>query len=361
MKQTSIYLDYAATAPLRDSSAKAMAPYWADDFGNPSSVHAVGRTALNAVDAARRRVAEILDCEAGEIIFTSGGTESDNLAVIGLAAGMPKGHIITSTIEHKAVLESCQSLEKWGWQVTYLNPNKNGLISAESVIDALRDDTRLVSIMYANNEIGTIQPIREIGKKLQALNKERKTPVLFHTDGVQAATLLPLGTKYLHVDMLSLSGHKLGGPKGTGILFVKKGINLTPLFHGGGQESGRRSGTLNVPGIIGMSTALAEATKLQAKESARLAKLQKLILTEVAKWPSVVVNGDVKSRLVSNVNISIKGHASDELVIALDRQGICVSAASACASGSIQPSYVIEAMGVPVWRDEVTVGPFAGS
>jgi cysteine desulfurase len=350
-----IYLDYSATAPLRPEAKVAMEPYWSEEFGNPSSVHGYGREALDGVDEARRKIAEILDCLPSEIIFTSGGTEADNLAILGLAGESKTGHIVTSAIEHKAILSSCRYLENRGWRVTYIKPNKFGVVSAKSVIAAITPATKLVSIMYANNEVGTIQPIREIGKQIEKLNRERKQRVVFHTDAVQGGTLLPLGTKHLHVDMLTLSGHKLGGPKGTGILFTKTGVVIHPRTLGGGQESGRRSGTLNVPGIMGMAAALIAVTKNHDKESRRLAGLQKSTITALTKLPGVVVNGDLEERLPSNINISIQNKTSDELVIALDRMGIAVSAASACASGSIQSSYVIEAMGLPAWRAASTL------
>ena len=350
-----IYLDYSATAPLRTSVGQAMKPFWDDQFGNPSSVHSYGRAALDATDAARRQIATLLDCLSSEIVFTGSGTEADNLAIIGLASGLPKGHIVTTAIEHKAVLESCRYLEKWGWQVSYIKPNRQGVVTAKSILDAIQENTRLVSVMYANNEIGTIQPIREIGKGIQKLNRDRKLRIWFHTDGVQAGSLLPLGTKHLHVDMLTLSAHKLGGPKGVGLLFATTGIPLRPIIHGGGQESNRRSGTLNVAGIVGMAAALAECQKTSLKEAARLQKLQTILKEAVTKIAGVEINGSLTDRLASNLNFSWRGKSSDELVIALDRQGIAVSAASACSSGSIQSSYVIEAMGLPEWRSNSTL------
>lgn len=345
MKDSYIYLDYSATTPLRPEANKAMQPYFGDVFGNPSSIHAAGREALNAVDSARRSVAAILNCEPGEIVWTSGGTESDNLAILGIGRKDKPGHIVTSAIEHKAVLGACAQLEREGWKVTYVKPGRDGVLKTSAVLGAIKDSTRLVSIIYAQNEVGTIQPIREIGRGIQKLNTSRTKKVLFHTDAVQAGTLLDIDTKNLCVDMLSLSAHKLGGPKGTGILFVRSGIAVQPLLVGGGQEGGRRSGTLNVAAIVGMATALSVCQITRERETKRLAVLQKRLIAAVSKLPGVTLNGDVVHRLASNVNVSVGSRTSDELVIGLDRAGIGVSAASACSSGSIEPSYVLQAMG----------------
>lgn len=353
---TKIYLDYSASSPVRKSVLKVLEKSLEDDFGNPSSIHQYGRQALNVVDESRRGVAEILNCLPNEIVFTSGGTESDNLAILGLAGRYKKpGHIITSAIEHKAVLSSCSRLEKSGWRISYIKPNKNGVVSVKDVVKEIGDDTRLVSIMYANNEIGTIQPIREIGKQIQAINKSRTQPVWFHTDAVQAGVLLNLDTKHLHVDMMSLSAHKLGGVKGVGLLYIKDGVLLQPLVAGGDQERGLRSGTLNTHGIVAMAKAMEEATKNKDKETTRLAQLQKELVASLNQIRGIVINGSLQERLVNNVNFSVKDKRSDELVIALDRRGIAVSAASACSSGSIQPSYVIRAMGMPEWRANSTI------
>lgn len=346
MASTYTYLDYSATAPVRPEVREAMLPYLEGEFGNPASIHTLGRQALNGADGARREVAEILNCEANEIVWTSGGTESDNLAILGIGLGEKPAHIVTSAIEHKAVLAACERLSKQGWRITYVRPTRKGLLKAVDVLGAIEEDTRLVSIIYAQNEIGTIQPIREIGKGIEKLNESRNKKVLFHTDAVQAGTLLNVNTKYLHVDLLTLSGHKLGGPKGIGLLFVRNAIKLTPLIMGGEQESNRRSGTLNVPGIVGMAMALKICQARREKEFARLLKLQKDLLSQLARLPRVVVNGDTQQRLPSNINVSIKGKPSDELVIGLDRMGIGTSAASACSSGSIEPSHVLLAIGL---------------
>lgn len=340
-----IYLDYAASAPLRPAVKTAIHKIEAV-FGNPNSIHGYGQAALNLTDTARREIAGILGCQPNEIIFTGSATEADNLAIKGIATGRGGGHIITTAMEHKAVLESCRWLEASGFTVTYIKPNRDGLVPVAKIEAAIQPNTILVSIMYANNEIGTIQPIREIGKLIERVNRERINPILFHTDAVQAGASLDLDTKRLHVDLLTLSGHKLGGPKGIGLLFVRNGIQLAPQIHGGGQEQGRRSGTLNISGIVGLATALTQAQKIKARETTRLAALQKYLIGEMRRLPNAEINGSLIHRLPNNLNLSLKGRVSDELVIALDRVGIAVSAASACAAGSIEPSYVLQAMGL---------------
>lgn len=345
-----IYLDYAATAPMRPEVQKAMKPYFAERFGNASSIHTFGQQAQKAVDTARLEIAEILNCQLSEIVFTSSGTEADNLAIQGLAKQFPKGHIVTTTIEHKAVLTTCHALEQWGITVTYVKPNKDGVVETQTILEAITPKTFLVSVMYANNEIGTIQPIREIGLVIKQLNKERKQTIYLHSDAVQAGGWLSLDTQILHTDLLTLSAHKLGGPKGVGLLFVKTGVPIAPMIYGGGQEQGLRSGSLNVAGIVGLATALKLSQKQRVAETKRIQKLQSHLIQALKKFKSVTFNGSLKERLVNNLNVSVKGHTSDELVIGLDRQGIAVSAASACAAGSIEPSYVIESLGVGATR-----------
>ncbi|MEZ4210487.1 MAG: cysteine desulfurase family protein [Patescibacteria group bacterium] len=345
-----IYLDYAASTPIRDEVLSELNKIEKELIGNPSSVHSAGRSSMNKLDAARKIVADILNCESGEIVFTSGGTESNTLALMGFADAHPKGHIITSSFEHKAVLENLKLLEGRGWKISYIKPDKNGLINAKKVIDEIKDNTRLVSIMYVNNEIGTIQPIREIGKQLESLNRTRTNKIYFHTDAVQAAPVLEVNSKYLHVDLMTLSSHKIGGPKGGGLLFVKKGTPLHPIINGGGQERGFRSGTQNIYSAIGLALALEQTGKNLAKEVKRLHALQNKILTAVNKLDGVVVNGTGKQKSPAIVNFSWKKYSSDELVIALDRIGIAVSAASACASGSIQKSHVLSEVPIPEWR-----------
>ncbi|OGB73560.1 hypothetical protein A3K24_01780 [candidate division Kazan bacterium RIFCSPHIGHO2_01_FULL_44_14] len=343
MKQ--IYLDYSASAPLRPEVKTAMRKAEAV-FGNPNSIHGSGREALNLVDASRRDIASILDCQPNEIIFAGSATEADNLAIKGVALSQKKGHVITTAIEHKAVLESYHWLEDQGFAVSYLEPNHEGMILVEQIESAIRPDTILVSVMYANNEIGTIQPIREIGKLIEVLNRGRTHPILFHTDAVQAGNYLNLDVKSLHVDLLTLSGHKLGGPKGVGLLFVRNGVNLTPQIHGGGQERGIRSGTINVVGVVGLTTAIELAQKNKIRETKRLSALQRYLINALHQMPGVAINGSTTNRLPNNLNFSVPKITSEELVIGLDRQGIAVSAASACAAGSIEPSYVLSAMGL---------------
>lgn len=339
-----IYLDYAATSPLRPEVIKVTRQL-EDTFGNPASIHSYGQAALNIVDRGRREVAEILQCNPSEIVFTSSGTEADNLAIKGVALKHKKGHIITTAIEHKAVLESCKFLETQGYEVTYINPTKEGTIKVSDILAAIQDNTILISVMYVNNEVGTIQPIVVLGEKLREVNRTRDKKILFHTDAVQAGVLLDLNVKALRVDLMTLSGHKLGGPKGVGLLYVRDGVKLTALLHGGGQERGVRSGTLNALGIAGLATALIISQGNKTKEEIRLAKLQNHLIKNLKELPAVTINGSLRDRISSNVNFSIKDRPSDELVVSLDLQGIAVSAASACSSGSIEPSYVITAMG----------------
>lgn len=346
MKSKMIYLDYAATAPMRPEVTRAMKPYFSEKFGNASSIHGFGRQAQRGVDEARRQIAEILNCRSEEIVFTGSGTEADNLAIKGLAKNFYGDHIVVSAIEHKAVLETARALEEAGWRVTYVKPNREGRVTVEQIERAITAKTFLVSVMYANNEVGTIQPIREIGLMIKRVNKDRKRPVYFHTDAVQAGGLLNLDTKILHVDMMTLSGHKLGGPKGIGLLYVKTGTPMQPIIYGGGQEHGLRSGSLNVAGIVGMATALAVSQKSAKSETMRLVKLQRELIRELKKIKGVTMNGSLAERLPNNINFSVENKTSDELVIGFDRQGIAVSAASACAAGSIAPSYVLAAMGL---------------
>ncbi len=340
-----VYLDYAATSPMRPEVIRAIAPYAENDFGNASSIHTFGRKAAEAVDEARRKIAKRLNCSPLEIIFTASGTEADNLAIKGLAGDYPDGHIVITAIEHKAILETCRALEKNGIKVTYVKPNSEGIVEIKEIERAITPKTFLVSVMYANNEVGTIQPIREIGLLVKKLNKTRKRRVYFHTDAVQGGCLLDLDTQILHTDMLTLSGHKLGGPKGVGVLYVRTGVTLTPVIHGGGQERGLRSGTLNIMGIVGTAQALDSAQSQKVKEVKRLKQFQKSIFVVLEKLPNVTINGSLTERLANNINFSVAGRTSDELVIGFDRKGIMVSATSACAAGNLEPSYVLQAMG----------------
>jgi len=341
MKRT--YLDHAATTPLDPDVLSAMDPFLKDNFGNPSSIHDTGHRAHMAVTRAREQVADVLGARPNEIIFTSGGTESDNLALKGAAeAHSFKGHLITTAIEHHAVLHTAQYLEKRGMEVTYLEPDSDGFVSAHSVTRAIREDTRLVSIMYANNEIGTVQPIAEIGNMLS------KRVIAFHTDAVQAGGALSLNVKKLHVDLLSLSGHKFYGPKGIGALYVKQGTEIIPQQLGGGQELKRRASTENVPGIIGFAEALARAEKKREQESQRLAALRDVLFESVrTRMPEVISTGSLDTRLPNNVSLCVPGIEGEALVMRLSEHGFDTSSGSACTSGNLDPSHVLQAIGLP--------------
>ncbi len=342
-KATTIYADYAASAPLRPEAAKAMSV--ADSLvGNPNSIHSYGRKAQAMLDSARQTIASLINADTQEVVFTSGGSEADALAVLGLMRNLGSGHIVTSTIEHKAVLESCRQLEREGFGVSYVMPDRDGRIVVESIRQAIQPDTRLISIMYANNELGTIQPIAAIGKLVTELNTGRELRIFFHSDAVQAATLLSMDVRELGVNLLSWSGHKLGGPLGIGCLFVGRGVELRALVPGGGQEQGRRSGTPNLAGAIGLAAAMTVAVGQKEKEYRRLGALMQDLREALQKQKRVRFNGGTKWCLPSHLNISIANKPSDELVIGADLQGLAVSAASACSSGSIGSSHVVAAL-----------------
>lgn len=346
-----IYLDYAATSPVKPEVLKAMEPYFSDKFGNPSSLHIFGQEAKAAIDKVREEVARFLNCKPTEIIFTSGGTESDNLAVRGAVQSAPflLPHIITSAIEHHAVLHTCQDLEKIGLaEVTYLPVNQYGQVSVEDVKKAIKENTVLVSIMYANNEIGTIEPIREIGKMIEKENQSRESPILFHTDAVQAIGYLNCDVKYLHIDMLSLSAHKFGGPKGVGALYKKDGIVLSPQITGGGQEYKIRAGTENVAGIVGLGKAIsllmAENYDLKIKKIARLR--DRLISGILKNIPRVLLTGHPSQRLPNCASFCFEDIEGESILISLDLEGVAASSGSACTSGSLEPSHVLVACGI---------------
>lgn len=355
-----VYLDHAATTPLDPRVLEAMLPYLAGDYGNPSSFHSVGKDVKDAFDAARAAMAKILHVRADEILFTSGGTESDNLAVLGYCrANQAHGkHLIVTAFEHHAVLEAAIHLEKKeGFEVTYLTPDHDGLISMEQVMEAIRPDTIFVSVMYANNEIGTIQPIAEIGNAIQKYRSSRPKasslaasssfPV-FHTDACQATGYLDLDVEKLHVDMMAFNGSKMYGPKGVGALYVHRGIKLQPLQFGGNQERGIRPGTENVAGIIGMAKALELAQAGRVAESQRLAVLRdKLIAGVRSRITKTRLNGHATKRLPNNANISIMDIEGEALILYLDAAGIYVSTGSACTSTTLDPSHVILALGLP--------------
>ena len=337
-----IYLDNAATTIMSEVAIKAMIPYMNEIYGNPSSLHSVGQEANEALQNARERIAKLLGCEPKEITFTSGGSEADNQAIISAARfGERKGkkHIISTAFEHHAVLHTLEKLEKQGFEVTILDVHENGLISAEQVRNAIRDDTCLVTVMYANNEIGTIQPIAEIGAVC------REKGVLFHTDAVQAVGHLHINVKEQNIDMLSLSAHKFHGPKGVGVLYTRKGIPLTTLIEGGAQERGKRAGTENIPAIMGMAAALEEANAKIDENAVKLTALRDKLIVGLSEIPHSVLNGDYEYRLPSNVSFCFEGIEGESLLLLLDDKGVCASSGSACTSGSLDPSHVLLAIG----------------
>ncbi len=344
MTNKAIYLDNAATTKMSKTAINAMLPYMDMTYGNPSSLHSAGQRANEALTEARQSVANILGCEPREIIFTSGGSEADNQAIISAAKlGEKKGkkHIISTAFEHHAVLHTLNKLEKEGFEITLLDVHESGLVTAREVADAIREDTCLVTIMYANNEIGTIQPISEIGAVC------REKGVLFHTDAVQAAGHLHINVKEQNIDMLSLSAHKFHGPKGVGVLYVKRGILLTNLIEGGAQERGKRAGTENIPGIMSMAAALEEACANMDESAKKQTALRDKLIAGLSKIPHSILNGDAVSRLPGNVNFCFEGIEGESLLLLLDDKGVYASSGSACTSGSLDPSHVLLAIGRP--------------
>ena len=337
-----IYLDNAATTKTSKNAIQAMLPYMDGIYGNPSSLHSVGQEAAEALLDARQRIAKRLNCTEKEIFFTSGGSESDNQALLSAAAiGERKGkrHIVSTAFEHHAVLHTLKKLKRQGFEITLLPVSQHGLITAKQVENAIRHDTCLVTVMYANNEIGTIQPIAEIGKICREKN------VIFHTDAVQAVGHLPIDVEKENIDMLSLSAHKFHGPKGVGALYVRKGIPLTNLIEGGAQEKGKRAGTENLPAIVGMAVALEEACEHMEKNSEKLVKLRDMLIDGLSAIPHSVLNGDREKRLPANVSFCFEGIEGESLLLLLDDKGICASSGSACTSGSLDPSHVLLAIG----------------
>ena len=343
MKTT--YMDYSATTYVKPEVLDAMMPFFTEKFGNPSSFYGISRETKMAVDNARAQVAKAINCDPNEVYFTGGGSEADNWAIKGIAtAHMKKGnHIITTKIEHHAVLHTCEFLEKFGFEVTYLDVNEEGFVDLKQLEEAITDKTILVSIMFANNEIGTIQPIKEIG----ALCREKK--VLFHTDAVQAVGSVPVDVKEMNIDLLSLAGHKLYGPKGIGALYIRRGVRIDNLIHGGGQERGRRAGTENIPGVVGLGKAIEIATENIEENRARLTVLRdKLIDGILERIPYARLNGPRgDKRLPGNSNISFEFIEGESILLSLDFEGICASSGSACTSGSLDPSHVLLAIGLP--------------
>jgi len=339
-----IYLDHAATTPLHPEVLDAMMPYLTTQFGNPSTLYAFGRDARQAVEDARAKVAALIGAEPDEIYFTSGATEADNWAIVGAAlARESKGrHIITSAIEHHAVLETCEFLQKRGYELTILPVDSDGIVNPEDVLRAITDRTILISAIHANNEIGVIEPIAEIG----AIAREKG--VLFHTDATQSVGKIPVDVNDLKVDMLSLSGHKIYGPKGVGALYIRKGVRIPPYMHGGGQESKKRAGTHNVPGIVGLGKAMEIAQATMLEEAERLTALRDRLIDGIpAAIPDSRLNGHRIRRLPNNVNVSIEGVEGESMILKLDAVGICVSSGSACTSGDLSASHVLLALGLP--------------
>jgi len=336
-----IYMDNAATTRLSKAAFEAMTPYMADSYGNPSSMYSIGWEAKNAIENARSTVAQAIGAKPDEIYFTGGGTESDNWAIkssVELRSGKGK-HIITSAIEHPAVMSTLKYLEKYGYETTYLSVDKYGQISIEELKNAIRSDTVLITVMMANNEIGTILPISEVGKIA------RESGVLFHTDAVQAVGHIPIDVGELNVDLLSFSGHKLGGMKGTGVLYVKKGLRFPPFLHGGGQERGGRSGTENVAGIVSLAAALDNL--LSNQPQSKVKQLRDRLIEELLKIPRTRLTGDPVNRLPGIASFVFEGIEGESILLMLDQHGICASSGSACSSGSLDPSHVLLAIGLP--------------
>ena len=342
MTNKTIYLDNAATTKMSKTAIDAMLPFMDKVYGNPSSLHSVGQSAAEALYDARERIAKCLGCTAREITFTSGGSEADNQAILSAAKiGSKKGkkHIISTAIEHHAVLHTLNKLKEYGFEITLLDVDRNGLVHPEQVKNAMREDTCLVSVMYANNEIGTIEPIKEIGKIC------REKGVLFHTDAVQAAGHLHIDVNEQNIDMLSISAHKFHGPKGIGALYSRKGIPLYTLIEGGAQEGGKRAGTENIPAIMGMAAALEESENSIDKNTEKISALRDKLIDGLSQIPHSVLNGDREKRLPSNVNFCFEGIEGESLLLLLDDKGICASSGSACTSGSLDPSHVLLAIG----------------
>ncbi len=339
-----MYLDHAATTYVKPEVLEAMLPYFGQKFGNASSIYSLGRDSKRAVEEARDQVAIALGAQAKEIYFTGSGTEADNWAIKGVAyANRKKGnHIITTAIEHPAVMQTCKYLESDGYEVTYLPVDENGLITAEQVKNAIKESTILISVMFANNEIGTIQPISEIGQVA------RDSKVFFHTDAVQAVGNIRINVNEMNIDLLSLSGHKFYGPKGIGVLYVKKGVRITSVMHGGHQERGRRASTENVPAIVGLGKAIELANENLDQYNSKLTEMRERTIAEIQnKIPFVKLNGDRYKRLPGNVNFSFQFIEGESLLLMLDMKGVAGSSGSACTSGSLDPSHVLLAIGLP--------------
>lgn len=345
MEKRYIYADNSATTKVSESVLSEMLPYFTEEYGNPSSIYRLGRNAGRAVEDARARIASVFGCQPSEIYFTSGGSEADNWAIKGAADKLfakGKKHIVTTAFEHHAVLHTCEYLAKKGFEITYLPVGEKGYVTAKQVEDAIREDTALVTIMYANNEIGTIMPIPEIAEVCH------KKGVLFHTDAVQAVGNVPINVKEQGIDMMSMSGHKIHAQKGIGFLYVRKGIVLPNLIHGGGQEKGRRAGTENVPAIVGLARAVEDACADIPAKIERISAIRDHIIDGIlSSVPATRLNGGIEHRLAGNINISFLGVEGESLLLMLDMNGICASSGSACTSGSLDPSHVLLSLGLP--------------
>ena len=339
-----VYADNAATTSVSKAALDAMLPYLTDFYGNPSSLYAFGQKATEALQGARETVAKYINADPKEIYFTSGGSEADNQAIVSaarLGARKGKKHLISTQFEHHAVLHTLAKLEKEGFEVTLLDPHSDGVIRVEDVAEAIREDTALVTIMFANNEIGTVQPIAEIG----ALCREKKIP--FHTDAVQAAGHMPIDVKAMNIDMLSMSGHKFHAPKGVGVLYARKGMVLTNIIEGGTQERGKRAGTENVAGIVAMAAALKESCDHMEENTAKIIPMRDKLFAELGKIPHSKINGSLEHHVPGTVNMCFEGIEGESLLLMLDDQGICASSGSACTSGSLDPSHVLLSIGLP--------------
>lgn len=342
--ENTVYLDYAATTYVKPEVLEEMLPYFTQKFGNPSSFYSISRENRMAIDKARAQVAKALNCDVNEVYFTGGGSEADNWAIKGIAsAHKNKGnHIITTKIEHHAVLHTCQYLEKHGFEVTYLDVDDKGLVNLEELKNAITDKTILVSIMFANNEIGTIEPIKQIGE----ICRERK--IFFHTDAVQAVGNVAIDVKDMNIDLLSLAGHKIYGPKGVGVLYIRKGIKIDNLIHGGSQERNRRAGTENIPGVVGLGKAIELATDNLEEHRNKMIALRDRLIDGLLKIPYTRLNGaEGDKRLPGNVNVCFEFVEGESILLSLDFKGICASSGSACTSGSLDPSHVLLAIGLP--------------
>ena len=343
-----VYMDHAATTPMREEVLQRMIPFMKENYGNPSSIYTLAQQARNAVDESRRTIAKLIGCRSSEITFTSGGTESDNAAIKGAAFAMRHlgNHIITTSIEHHAVLHTCMQMEQFGFEVTYLPVDKEGKVNISDVENAITDKTILVSIMAANNEIGTVQPIAEITNSVKDAATSMGTSILVHTDAVQAMGQIPVNVKDWPVDMLSMSAHKFYGPRGVGALYIKRGTPFEPLLMGGGQERQRRSGTENVPAIVGMELALSLAVMEQEEQGKNISKYRDAIIEGLSKnVEGILINGHRRDRLPNNVSVSFLGVEGEPILLGLDFSGICASSGSACSSASLEPSHVLLAIG----------------